>query len=444
MTTANTTSGLHDDLQGRREQITGATGPGDFGTAGFESQMADNVNSVLAGVDSLQVVREQIIGAVTPGDFGIAGLTSQMAASVNPVLAWSNSLPGFQEQIIGAAIPDDFGIAGLTSQMADNVNPVLAWSDSLPGFQEQLIDVAMPDDFGIAGLTSQMAASVNPILAWSDSLPGFQEQIIGAAMPGDFGAAGLTSQMAASVNPILAWSDSLRGLREELASFSDRWMGYVEPMLESSKAFTERFLEDQERFGASCMKLGQRGWFLDPEMPMSLLWYLGDTIDERPEIADELLSQWFQERLDEIEEALIKACPRRALLLRSAFKAHRERDYNNSIPTLLKEADGMWHDLFGLNVFVAKARKSIVKTIEDKQPYGLVCSSLVPLLQSTLPLWMNEGERHNWMKKHRTDSFQELNRHEVLHGISVDYGTETNSLKAISFLNWRLLVGFFL
>ena len=100
----------------------------------------------------------------------------------------------------------------------------------------------------------------------------------------------------------------------------------------------------------------------------------------------------------------------------------------------------MWHDLFGMNVFISGARNSIVQSIEQKQPYGLVCTSLGPLLQSTLPLWMNERERHNWMKKHRTDYFPGLNRHEVLHGISVDYGTETNSLKAISFLNWRLVV----
>ena len=148
----------------------------------------------------------------------------------------------------------------------------------------------------------------------------------------------------------------------------------------------------------------------------------------------------FQERLDEIEEELVKTCPRRARVLRSAFKAHRQRDYNNSVPAILKEADGMWYDLFGMNVFIARDRKSIVKSIEQTQPYGLVWTSLGPLLQSTLPLWMNEIERHNLMKKHRTGSFPGLNRHEVVHGISVDYGTEKNSLQAISFLNWRLLV----
>ncbi len=34
----------------------------------------------------------------------------------------------------------------------------------------------------------------------------------------------------------------------------------------------------------------------------------------------------------------------------------------------------------------------------------------------------------------REAGFNQLNRHQVVHGESLDYGTETNSLKAISFL----------
>ena len=44
---------------------------------------------------------------------------------------------------------------------------------------------------------------------------------------------------------------------------------------------------------------------------------------------------------------------------------------------------------------------------------------------------MNPGERAE-----RGDPFVGLNRHQVLHGESVDYDTEQNSLKAISLLTY--------
>ena len=320
------------------------------------------------------------------------------------------------------------------------MDTALVGAVSLRGLQDQIIGAALPKALGVSGYVSDLAASMDTALVGAVSLRGLQDQIMGAALPDALGMASFIRDLAAGVNTAAACAEILQEHRKELVRIDDRLMRQIRSMLESLKPIAGLYLNDDERFAMCCMRLGQRGWFLDPQMPMSLLWHLADTLEESPEVADVLLMQWFQERLDEIEEELVKTCPRRARVLRSAFNAHRQRDYNNSVPAILKEADGMWHDLFGMNVFLVGERASIVKSIEQKQPYGLISTSLIPLLQSTLPLWMNGSERHNWMKQHRTDSFPELNRHEVLHGISVDYGTETNSLKAISFLNWRLVV----
>ena len=61
---------------------------------------------------------------------------------------------------------------------------------------------------------------------------------------------------------------------------------------------------------------------------------------------------------------------------------------------------------------------------------GYTANYLHPL-EVTLPLWMSKGDRAK-----RRDLFVRLNRHQVLHGEPVDYGTEENSLKAISLLNY--------
>ena len=54
--------------------------------------------------------------------------------------------------------------------------------------------------------------------------------------------------------------------------------------------------------------------------------------------------------------------------------------------------------------------------------------ALLSPLSQPLPISASKNERN--------DAFNELNRHQVMHGESLDYGTEINSLKSISLLNY--------
>ena len=55
-------------------------------------------------------------------------------------------------------------------------------------------------------------------------------------------------------------------------------------------------------------------------------------------------------------------------------------------------------------------------------------AALLSPLAQTLPIGASKHER--------PEDFTELNRHVVLHGESLDYGTKINSLKAISLINY--------
>ena len=57
------------------------------------------------------------------------------------------------------------------------------------------------------------------------------------------------------------------------------------------------------------------------------------------------------------------------------------------------------------------------------------------LLDNDWPLIMSWRQRQQ-----EPDGWSHLNRHRVLHGEVTDYGTEENSLKAISLLNYCALV----
>ena len=170
------------------------------------------------------------------------------------------------------------------------------------------------------------------------------------------------------------------------------------------------------------------GWFPDPEMPWNAPIQLVKELDRgKPHLVLEALSEHFQERVDDVESEIGTLYPSRKHILVEAFEAHREGKYNLAIPVFLAQSDGFWHDQFQKSVFRQAERHEVFAKIvsENKK---LVFELLATVVDQAVPLWVSRAGRPS--------SFSDLNRHQVLHGECVDYGTEQNSLKAISFLNW--------
>ena len=177
----------------------------------------------------------------------------------------------------------------------------------------------------------------------------------------------------------------------------------------------------------SQIKLANRGWFPDPDMSFGELRQVAAAIETNPDAVDKHMQASLRAKLDEIEVELLRKHPSRVHLLQDAFSAHRDAKYTLSIPVLFSQADGICYDSFDKNVFIADKRKKIHREAKSESE-GLASTLSLPLLSKNLPLWVSESERG--------DSFEGLNRHEVLHGISVDYNTEVDSLKAVSFIRW--------
>ena len=176
-------------------------------------------------------------------------------------------------------------------------------------------------------------------------------------------------------------------------------------------------------------RLGEEGWFVTQGgMPDDFLNILRNKDKNK-------LSEWFKdffrERLDDIKQKLIDSYPDRSHILQEAFEAHSECKYNLSVPVFLAQADGIFWETTPKkqSLFRAKQRKEATGK-HASQILGYTANYIHPL-EITLPLWMSEGDRAKG-----GGSFFKLNRHQVLHGESVDYGTEENSLKAISLLNY--------
>jgi len=81
----------------------------------------------------------------------------------------------------------------------------------------------------------------------------------------------------------------------------------------------------------------------------------------------------------------------------------------------------------GLLSITEAAQRFIEPMLEAQRAFRVRAALLSPLAQ-ILPISASQRERQ--------DGTTALNRHMVLHGESLDYGTKANSLKAISLINY--------
>ena len=194
-----------------------------------------------------------------------------------------------------------------------------------------------------------------------------------------------------------------------------------------------------EKLRSALEDLAKLGWFLDAEMTFPFIGKLGKLLkNKRVEDAENALIDYFRENLSIIARKLEADYPNRSAPVSAAITAHERCEYYLSIPVFLAQSEGIFRELMQRllfsdkdkdegKLFSDKVRKeAIAKCIENIQDASDVEPLLYPLTCS-LPISASQ--------KQRGQDFNALNRHQVLHGEISDYGSEINSLKAISFLN---------
>lgn len=195
--------------------------------------------------------------------------------------------------------------------------------------------------------------------------------------------------------------------------------------LELLKGFQELPARTQE----ALLLLGQHGWYLDPEMSLPALWELKNALSEGSIVeAEGALVEYFEGRVSEIEESITAKFPHRSHLIHPALDAHRREEYVLSIPVLLAQADGICKETVDHYLFIRQDKKPCTAIYVAQIAADTYMAALLSPLAATLPIGASVKER--------PEGFTALNRHTVLHGESLDYGSKTNSLKAISLVNY--------
>ena len=202
----------------------------------------------------------------------------------------------------------------------------------------------------------------------------------------------------------------------------------LKPLVADFALFLDAMRQYPEHLRGPLQDLARQGWYLDPswtiDVPLRARTIL---LDEGSDSLDKTLVDHFELQAQSIVDELCKHYPSREAIIRSAYKAHLSRDYELSVPVLLIQADGISKEQFGHYLFLRQdGNPEISRYIDSLNQDDLLRAFLAPLAEPTTI---------NFSQKERGSVFSGLNRHLVLHGDSVDYGTRVNSLKALSLLN---------
>lgn len=202
-----------------------------------------------------------------------------------------------------------------------------------------------------------------------------------------------------------------------VAGFSD------EKLAELNREIFKQVTEDNTRYASKVCS--RHGWFLDMEFPGKPAPEVADLYEKGNHAqADSMLTAYYRQRSAAVCVELVQLYPKRAELLNKAFRMHFEGDYDISVPLFLIQADGICKSIFGKHFFYIRAKALAARKAVEKRNVDWVWDALAEPFRTSPPIAAHR----------RTAKF--LNRHLVLHGESLDYGTEMNSLKAISLLSF--------
>ena len=180
--------------------------------------------------------------------------------------------------------------------------------------------------------------------------------------------------------------------------------------------------------------LAAHSWYFGMDMPLSSMGQLSRLVRAAEYGAvDAALTDWHRQHAQSIITRIAERFPNRSRVLTAAFVAYLTGDYLLSIPTFLAQADGVSYDYLSENFFRTQLWQQRLQDFMQEANLMEFSSVMVsPLYEPGL--LRTSTDRLPQMKGI-------LNRHQILHGLTSNYGTEINSLKCIGLLDYLYSVG---
>jgi hypothetical protein len=200
----------------------------------------------------------------------------------------------------------------------------------------------------------------------------------------------------------------------------------VQKALENSQIALNEYFRVVREIPEYVKILAENGWYFPLDFhPVEINRMASHIKEGNSHIVDEEMIIYIDEELPNIQNQLIKKFPKRSAVINAGIRAHKNNEYFLSIPVFFAQIEGVCEDLTGDRFFKNKAKAPLTK----EWLKNFETDSYIKILLE--PLTFSGAMR----KSQDFDNPIGINRHDVLHGNSVDYGdSKINGYKVLSLL----------
>ena len=219
-------------------------------------------------------------------------------------------------------------------------------------------------------------------------------------------------------------SNSMKPLQQQFAILLKNIQPEIKQFFE---IYNEIFKQLPEILRYVLIELANRGWFITMSIEIPDIHQLAELIkNEKEKEINKFMGDFIENDIENIMKNIFENFPKRKKIILKAYHAHKKKDYELSIPIFLIQADGICLDILNKNLYsrCKNGTPRIAKSLKELGN-GWIKNSFIELLRN--PNLYNFWKNEPFYSK-------TLNRNKILHGESINYGTNINSLKIISLL----------
>lgn len=184
--------------------------------------------------------------------------------------------------------------------------------------------------------------------------------------------------------------------------------------------------------------LARRGWYLSGRIMPKEIATLDNYISQNDENAiEDFMINYTKEYYKDIKSSVINTFSNRANILYEAFKIHENKVYQLSVPVMLIQADGISYELLNVSFYSKIKGKPRTATAKYKLQHTQGSLTEIVFLRPLEIMCSIAVDTKDRDKERIEDKlYGPLNRHGIIHGIDVDYASQTNSFRAILILDY--------
>lgn len=196
-------------------------------------------------------------------------------------------------------------------------------------------------------------------------------------------------------------------------------------------------LYDQQNISKYSLEINKKGWYLSPNVfdEISIPEFTESNKEKNAIILEKKIIDMADNLIPDALDRCLENFPNRENILNEIYKAYTAKLYSAVVLICYSQADGICYEILNQNLYKIDKNKNqlkIANELEQIDSYGL--SGLFDQLGNVRnELTMNSFDTYFEDEEITKTTF---NRHKVIHGNSIHYGTRENAIRAVYMLDY--------